>query len=263
MTRNVQFRTLPVFGADERQVSEVVRGIMDGKTNNTGFVTLATGNATTTTLYDGRIGNESLIFFTPASAAAYADSMPYGAFQSVVDQSITANTATAMTLDTTDYSNGVYLSNSSRLNVRNTGIYNFQWSGQFQNTDTQLHDATIWLRKNGTDVVGSSGFISIPNSHGGVDGHIIAGWNYFIELNANDYIELYWSADSTTVSLQFYGTQTSPTRPSTASLIATMNYISPNASENIYVSAQQQGQATISHWANSTANKTYGYIVVG
>ena len=263
MTKRVQFRTLPVFGSDERQVSEVVRGIMDGKTNNTGEITLATGNATTTTLYDGRIGNESLIFFTPISAAAYTDSMPYGAFQSLADQSITANTATAMTLDTTDYSNGVYLSNSSRMNVRNTGIYNLQWSGQFQNTDTQLHDASVWLRKNGTDVVGSTGFISVPNSHGGVDGHAIVGWNYFLELTANDYIQIYWSATNAAISLQFYPTQTSPTRPSTASLITTLNYISPNASTNIYVSAQQQGQATVTHWANSTANKTYGYIVVG
>jgi hypothetical protein len=258
-----QFRTLPPFGSDPRGVAEVVRGIMDGKTNNTGTLTLSTGNSTTTTLYDERIGYDSLIFFVPISAAAYSDSMPYGAFQSLVDQTITANTATAMTLDTTDYSNNVYLSNSSRMNVRNTGLYNFQWSGQFQNTDNQLHDVSVWLRKNGTDIVGSTGFISIPNSHGGVDGHIISGWNYFLELSANDYIELYWSATNAAVSLQFYGTQTSPTRPSTASVIATMNYISPNASENIYVSSKQQGQATVTHWSNNTANKTYGYIVVG
>jgi len=164
MTRIAQFRTLPVFGADQRQVSEVVRGIMDGKTNNTGRITLATGNAITTTLYDGRIGNESLIFFTPVSAAAFIDSTPYGAFQSLADQSLTANTATAMTLDTTDYSNGVYLSNSSRMNVRNAGIYNFQWSGQFQNTDTQQHDITIWIRKNGVDVPGSAGLVGIPSN---------------------------------------------------------------------------------------------------
>ena len=263
MTKRVQFRTLPVFGSDERQVSEVVRGIMDGKTNNTGEITLATGNATTTTLYDGRIGNESLIFFTPISAAAYTDSMPYGAFQSLVDQSITANTATAMTLDTTDYSSNVYLSNSSRMNVRNAGIYNLQWSGQFQNTDSQIHDVSVWIRKNGSDVGGSTGFISIPNSHGGVSGNLIAGWNYFIELAANDYIELYWSATNTSISLQHYPTQTSPTRPSTASLIATLNYIAPAATSNVYVSARQQGQATITHWANATADKTYGYIVVG
>ena len=30
------FRTLPPFGGDQRQVSEVVRGLMDGKSNNTG-----------------------------------------------------------------------------------------------------------------------------------------------------------------------------------------------------------------------------------
>ncbi len=29
------FRTLPPFGGDQRQVSEVVRGLMDGKSNNT------------------------------------------------------------------------------------------------------------------------------------------------------------------------------------------------------------------------------------
>jgi len=51
MTRRIQFQTLPVFGADQRQVAEVVRGAMNGKTNNTGEITLATGNATSTTLY--------------------------------------------------------------------------------------------------------------------------------------------------------------------------------------------------------------------
>lgn len=152
---------------------------------------------------------------------------PYGAFQSVADQAIvSANTAYAITLDTTDFTNGVTISNSSRINVVNAGLYNFQWSGQFQNTDSQLHDVSVWLRKNGSDITGSTGFISVPNSHGGVNGHLIVGWNYFLELAENDYIELYWSATSTNVSLQFYPTQTSPTRPSTASVIATMSFVS-------------------------------------
>jgi len=258
------FRSLPAFGGDQRAVAEVVRGIMDGKTNNTGTLTLATGGALTTTLTDRRIGPDSVIIFVPASAAANADYMPYGAFQSLVDQTIaTANTAYAMTLDTTDYSNGVTLSNSSRVNVKNAGVYNFQWSGQFQNTDTQEHDVSVWLRKNGTNVVGSTGFIGIPSSHGGIDGHIVTGWNYFIELVANDYVELYWSSPSTNVSLQFYAAGTSPTRPTTASVIATMNLVSPNALTNIYASSQGQGTATITHFANSTANKTYRYAIIG
>jgi len=256
------FRSLPAFGGDQRAVAEVVRGIMDGKTNNTGTLTLATGGALTTTLTDRRIGPDSVIVFVPASAAANADYMPYGAFQSLVDQTIaTANTAYAMTLDTTDYSNGITLSNSSRMNVKNTGIYNFQWSGQFENTDSQDHDVRVWIKINGTNLTGSTGFFAIPSKHGSVDGHGLTGWNYFLSLNANDYVELWWEADSTLVSLQAYASGTN--YPSTASLITTMNYISPSALTNIYASSQGQGTATITHFANSTANKTYRYAIIG
>ena len=256
------FRSLPPFGGDQRQVAEVVRNIMDGKTNNTGTLTLATGGALTTTLTDRRIGPESVILFAPASAAANADYMPYGSFQSLADQTIaTANTAYAMTLDTTDYSNGVTLSNSSRMNVKNTGIYNFQWSGQFENSDSQDHDARVWIKVNGTNLTGSTGFFAIPSKHGSVNGHALVGWNYYLSLNANDYIELWWETDSTTVSLQTYASGAN--YPSTASLITTMNYISPSALTNIYASSQGQGTATISHFANSTANKTYRYAIIG
>lgn len=152
---------------------------------------------------------------------------PFGAFQSLVDQPIaSANTAYAMTLDTTDFSNGVTLSNSSRINVANAGLYNLQWSGQFVNTDSQIHDSSVWIRINGTNLTGSTGFLSIPNKHGGVDGHLIVGWNYFLQLAQNDYVELYWSATNTGISLQHFAAQTSPTRPSTASLIVTMTFVS-------------------------------------
>ena len=55
---------------------------------------------------------------------------------------------------------------------------------------------------------------------------MIVGWNYFIELQANEYVELWWSANLDTVSLQHYAAATSPTRPSTASVIATMSFVS-------------------------------------
>jgi len=258
------FRTLPPFGGDQRAVAEIVRGIMDGKTNNTGTITLATGNATTTTLYDERIGYDSVILLVPKSAAAFADNAPFGAFQDNTDQTIASTTtAYAMKLGTTDFTNGVYVSNTSRMNVRNAGMYNLQWSGQFENSDNQIHDSTVWLRKNGTDIPGSAGFISIPNKHGGTNGTIIASWNYFVQCAANDYVEIMWSANNTSISLQFYPTATSPTRPSTASVIATMQYVSTSSTSNVYVSAQQQGSATLTHWANSTADKTYAYVVVG
>jgi hypothetical protein len=260
-----QFRTLPPFGGDQRAVAEVVRGIMDGKTNNTGLITLATSNAVTTTLFDERIGFESLIFFVPVSAAAEADSAPYGAFQDSTDQTA-ANTTTAyaVTFNTTDYSNGVYVSDSSRLNVRNYGIYNIQFSFQFKNTSNDGQDVDIWFRKNGTNVAGSNSKFYLPaRKSTGDPSHLIAAMNYVLEMNANDYVEVMWRVSDTGVSLEQYPTDTSPTRPATPSTIITLSYLAPSATTNLYVSTQQQGQATISHWANSTADKTYGYIIVG
>ena len=151
---------------------------------------------------------------------------PYGAFQSNVTQTAVANTATVMTLNQTDLTNDVSVVSSSKITVVNSGIYNLQWSGQFQNTDTQLHDASIWLRVNGSDLAGSTGLVSIPNKHGGVDGHTIISWNYFVQLNADDYVELWWSVTSALVTLEAYAAGTAPTRPTTASVIATLSFVS-------------------------------------
>lgn len=68
-TKSVQFQTLPQLGGDQRQVADVVRGIMDGKTNNSNYFTTAT-TATQTTLYDSRIGYDSAIIFTPMNDKA-------------------------------------------------------------------------------------------------------------------------------------------------------------------------------------------------
>jgi len=150
---------------------------------------------------------------------------PYGAFQSTVDQTAAAaNTAYAMTLNTTDYANGVSVASNSRITVVDSGIWNLQWSGQFENPDSQDHDARVWLKINGTVVTGSTGFFAVPSKHGSVNGHTLVGWNYFLSLNANDYVELWWETDSTQVSIQAYAAAGS--YPSTASLIATMTFVS-------------------------------------
>ena len=88
-------------------------------------------------------------------------SFPYGAFSSDQTQTTTANTATLMTLNTTDFANGVSIA-SSKITVANAGIYNLQFSTQFQNTDNQIQDISIWLKQNGTDIPGSTGLISKP-----------------------------------------------------------------------------------------------------
>jgi hypothetical protein len=135
-----------------------------------------------------------------------------------------------MTLDTTDFANGVSI-DSSKIRVVVPGIYNLQFSTQFQNTDNQLQDMSIWLRQgsgagSATDIVGSTGFVSIPAKAGAIEAHEIVGWNYYVSMNANDYIQIYWSTTDADVTIQTYPASVSPTRPSTASVVATMTFVS-------------------------------------
>ncbi len=165
-------------------------------------------------------------FFNQLSASDIASlRFPYGAFSSDQDQTATVNTATLMTLNTTDFSNQVSIS-SSKITVVNAGIYNLQFSAQFQNTDTAFQDVYIWLRQNGVDIPGSTGFISVPNRHAGTDGHSIIGWNYFLNMAASDYIEIYWSVPNVAVTIQHLAASGTPTKPSTQSVVATMSFVS-------------------------------------
>ena len=154
--------------------------------------------------------------------------LPYGAFQDSTDQTA-ANTTTAyaITFDTTDYANGITLSNSSRLNVSQGGIYNVQFSIQFKNTTNDTQDADVWFRKNGTDIAKSnSRFGLAPRKSAGDPSHIIAALNYFVDLAENDYLQLMWRPSDVGVSIEQYPAGTSPTRPATPSVIATVSFVS-------------------------------------
>jgi hypothetical protein len=153
---------------------------------------------------------------------------PYGAFQDSTDQ-VAANTTTAyaVTFDTTDFNNGVTLSNSSRLNVSQSGIYNIQFSIQFTNTTNASQDVDVWFRKNGTNADKSnSRFGFAPRKGAGDPFHTIAAINYFLSLNANDYVEIMWRPTDVGVSIEQYPAGTSPTRPAVPSAIVTLSFIS-------------------------------------
>jgi hypothetical protein len=259
------FRTLPNFGQDPRGVAEIVRQIMNGKTNNTGIVTLATGNATTTTLFDERISPDTKIVIVPFSAAAFADAAPYGCFTNNSDQvSPSVGSTAVVALDTTEEANGVFLSNTSRINVRNYGIYNVQFSIQLVNIDNDVQFADVWFRVNGVDVPRSASRFDLPaRKSATVPSHVIGTVNTFIEMQAGDYVEIAGTTSSTDVSLEHYAADTVIPRPAIPAAIVTIQYIAPQAYSNIYVSAQTQGSATITHFSNNTADKTYGYILVG
>ena len=261
----MQFRRLPPQGSDPRSVAEIVNKIMDGKTNNTGTITLNTGWATTTTISDERISADSVILLVPSSDAAEEDAAPYGSFSNNSDQTAPSVGSTAVVVyDTTEEASGVYLANSSRLYVRNYGIYNVQFSLQLVNNANDAQYADVWFRLNGTDVPRSASRFDIPARKSvGNPSHVIGTVNTFIEMQAGDYVEIAGTTSSTDIGLEYYAADTGIPRPAIPSAIATVQYIAPSASTNVFVSAQTKGSATLSHFANNTSGKTYKYVVVG
>jgi hypothetical protein len=133
-----------------------------------------------------------------------------------------------MIFRTIDLSNGVSVvtngTNLTRITFANTGIYNLQFSSQFQNIGNSQEDITIWLRLNGVDVPGTSGFISIParkSAGSGNEGHIVSGWNYVLNVVGGQYYELVWStSNASNVTMQYYAAGSPP--PSAASVIMTV-----------------------------------------
>jgi hypothetical protein len=145
----------------------------------------------------------------------------YGAFSDVTDQFATViNTGYPMLLGVTDLTNGVTVVSGSRVTIANTGIYNIQWSAQFRNPDAAEHDVTIWLRKNGVDVPGSAGIVSVPRKHGSLDGHVLPSWNFLLDPIAGDYYEFVWSTTDIDVFISFEPAGSPP--PSTASVVLTV-----------------------------------------
>jgi hypothetical protein len=154
--------------------------------------------------------------------------MPYGAFQDGTDQTA-ANTTTAyaITFDTTDFNNGVTLSNSSRLNVSQAGIYNIQFSVQFKNTTNDTQDVDVWFRKNGTNIDKSNSRFGLgPRKSSGDPTHMISAMNFFVSMETNDYIEIMWRPSDVGISIEHYATSSTPTRPAIPSVIATVTFVS-------------------------------------
>lgn len=152
---------------------------------------------------------------------------PYAAIQRTTDRTFALNTATQITFNQNDYLNGCENDGTDGIRVLQSGIYNYQFSVQFSNTDSQDFDAWIWLRKSGADVPGTASQFTVPSRHGMVNGHLIAAANFFVDLNAQDTVEMYAAVNSTTVFLEAYPAQTTPfPRPAIPSVVATLSFVS-------------------------------------
>jgi hypothetical protein len=183
-------------------------------------------------LYFNQIDN----FAAPLSTGAGGTyiNFPYAAISSSVTQTAATNTATLLTFNTNDFLNGFTVASGTNITPTYAGLYNLQFSVQLQSLANATEDVFIWLRqytaKTATlaDIAGSTGLVGmLPRKSAGNPSHDIKGWNYFVSLAVGDYLQIVWSTtDGTNVTIPFYAASGTPTKPSTQSVVATMQFVS-------------------------------------
>lgn len=170
----------------------------------------------TTGLQGGTTGEHYHLTAAEHTAIATVFTPAYGSFSDSTNQAVgAANTPQTITFNTTGAVSGVSVgSPTSRLVCAAAGKYNFNFSLQIESSTASSRLVTIWPRVNGTDIANSATTLTIKSS----TDVIVPSWDFTLSMNANDYFELVWAADGTSVSLSAHASQTSPfTRPAVPS----------------------------------------------
>lgn len=150
----------------------------------------------------------------------------WGSFWSTQTQASAGITAAnVMTFNNTDPdSNGVSIVSNSRLTFSNSGVYNVQFSAQLDRTSgTGTDTIDIWFSKNGNNLPDSNTRVTVS---GAADqAKEVAAWNYQLELNAGDYIQIYWTSPDANIALVYAAGSSNPTRPAIPSVILTAQQV--------------------------------------
>lgn len=210
-------------------------GVANGGTNSTGTppaggVAYGTGtaivvNAAGPAGYVLTSGGAAPPVWTPVASLAVGTEAYWGSFWDTTTQTAaTINTAYTLTLNSADVeNNGVTVVSGSRVTFIHAGVYSLTFSVQLTNTDNAnaAHIANIWIRKNGTDVIATDSKFTVPGKFGSVQGAVIGTVNFVLPIAANDYIQLVWSTDDTSLAVASFPAGTTPVSPVVPSVIFT------------------------------------------
>lgn len=161
-------------------------------------------------------------------------STPYNQLISNTDQVAGAlGTAYAITYDTTDFPDGISVTNNSRITFAESGVYNITYSIQFESDSNTSETVDIWLRYEGTDVAGTNSRFGLPpRKSAGVPSALIAVTPFMVDIeNDGDYIEIMWHPSDLAVTIEHYNAVTAspgvtPDIPATPSVIVNVTFIS-------------------------------------
>ena len=148
------------------------------------------------------------------------------------------NTPTVVNWNTLDSGYLWTLNSPGSATADVAGVYTIRYSLQFINTANAIHYATVWLKKNNSDVANSATIFTVParkSSSPGEEGYLAAYSEATFTVAVGDEIELYWATDlagnPTTPTDGVYifhdAAQVSPyARPAIPSAIGSISYVS-------------------------------------
>lgn len=108
-----------------------------------------------------------------------------------------ANVSYVISWDNTEIANGVSIVSGSELTVVESGLYSFDVTLQLQSGSSSPKNVLFWFKKNGTNVPNTTRAVTLDIN----SGYSPLSLSEFFSLDAGDYIELWWQADDTNVSL--------------------------------------------------------------
>lgn len=133
--------------------------------------------------------------------------------------------AVPMAFNTEALSRGVTLAEGSKIYVDRTAIYEWALSVHVHNEDSQAHSFELWGRVNGVDIPNSRFIYSVPSKHGSTPGAIIPSQNFWLALNAGQYVQIMWATDDPLVTIAFHAAEVG--KPVSPSLLLTVKEITP------------------------------------
>jgi hypothetical protein len=201
----VPYSTLPNLATG----SLMITGSLSGST-----ITFEKGDSSTFDI------NLEDTFVTPSQTGSFVQSAYISLFSSASQQLVTSGSAQAVTFTSVWAQNGVNLVSGSQIVMGKAGTYQFNFVAQVQNTENAVHDSYFWIKYNGSNFPNSSTQMSLqPRKNESTPSAQLMTVNIVgVAQNDNDYIELYWTGDSDTITLS--ETPGNGVKPETPSIIA-------------------------------------------
>lgn len=163
--------------------------------------TVATGGTGAATL-TGYVKGNGTSAMTAAATIPFADlaGRAFGQPLSTADQTGNVSAATAVTFNTDLTGTGVSVVSSTQITFTAAGTYMLAPSIQLSNSAAADHDATIWFRKNGTNIANSATILTVPKTGDG--GTAVFSLSFFDTVTAGQYIEIMWLPENIAVTIE-------------------------------------------------------------